>query len=88
MIKIGKVPKGQENALGVWVASEKSIIINNSVAKIARKEQKDSTYENLSYTLNNEMMHALFQDIPDVGKALTEAITEVAASRTSFGKDR
>ena len=87
-IKIGKIPKGQENVLGVWVASEKSIIINNSVAKIARKEQKDSTYENLSYTLNNEIMHALFQDIPDVGKALTEAITEVASFRTSFGKDR
>ncbi len=51
-------------------------------------KKSDNIYEYVSHILNHEMMHILFQDITDVGNALTEAIVEVAASRTSFGKDK
>ena len=87
-VKIGKMPKGLEWALGVTIISKKNITINNNIVKRAKNEKSDNIYEYVSHILNHEMMHMLFQDITDVGNALTEAIVEVAASRTSFGKDK
>ena len=87
-VKIGKMPKNLEWALGVTIISKKNITINKYIAKRAQTEKSDNIYEYVSHILNHEMMHILFQDITDVGNALTEAIVEVAASRTSFGKDK
>ena len=82
------MPKGLEWALGVTIISKKNITINNNIVKRAKTEKSDNIYEYVSHILNHEKMHMLFQDITDVGNALTEAIVEVAASRTSFGKDK
>lgn len=87
-IEIGSMPKEIEWALGLTVYAEKKIIISNKIYKIAKKEKNDNIYEYVSHILNHEIMHMLLQNIPGIGNALTEAITEVAASRTSFGKDK
>lgn len=82
------MPKEIGWALGLRSETKKNITIGDNVIKVAKKEKKDNIYEYASHILNHEMMHVLIQDIPDVGNALTEAIVEVAASRTSFGKDK
>ncbi len=87
-VKVGKMPKEIGWALGLRSEAKKNITISDDVIKVAKKEKKDNIYEYVSHILNHEMMHVLIQDILDVGNALTEAIVEVAASRTSFGKDK
>ena len=87
-VKVGKMPKEIGWALGLRSEKKKNITISDNVIKVAKKEKKDNIYEYVSHILNHEMMHVLIQDIPGVGNALTEAIVEVAASRTSFGKDK
>ena len=87
-VKVGKIPKEIGWALGLRSEAKKNITISNNVIKKAKKEKNDNIYEYASHILNHEMMHVLIQGIPYAGKALTEAIVEVAASRTSFGKDK
>ena len=60
---------------------EKEIDLNK-----LKDKSSDYTYGYIYDVLNHEMMHMLLQQMPGIGISLTEAITEVAANRTLYGK--
>lgn len=84
-IKVGKIPKEYKNAGGLAMYTEKKIIISKDILK---KQEQIGKYELLAHILDHEIDHMLLKRMKGIRSALTESITEVASSRTSFGKDK
>ena len=87
-IKMNKLPKKYKQYDGLTTYGKKTIQINKNILKKLKDKSSDYTYEYIYDVLNHEMMHMLLQQMPGIGIALTEAITEVAANRTSYGKNK
>lgn len=89
-IKVGKMPKGMEWAYAVARGKEKQIVINKKILKDIKKQNTPEAYEYLLHILNHEMYHFLNDNREMIGinSAWNESITEVTASRTTFGKNK
>ena len=86
-IKVGKMPKGYENAGGVTIYPTKKIIINKDYLS-GKKNSRMEKYQTLAHILSHEVQHFVMHPMRGVGTGLLESIIEVAASRISFGKDK
>ena len=88
-IRVGKMPKGVE--WGLAIATEnKEIVINKKVIKSLKKENTPEAYEYFLHVINHEMYHFLNDNKKQEGMnfAWNEALTEVSANRTTFGKNK
>ena len=88
-IKLCKLPKEWKECAGLTTRPKKLIRINKDYYRQQKGNlpEKD-LYKMEAHVLCHEMQHMLLQRMDGVDTGLMEAITEVAANRISYGKNK